>query len=178
MSEILQQGWFSVGTKLLEVEKQELYKQGQQRSFTSWLHVLSKTLDLKPSTLWKYLKIVKMVDKINLPTDNVNLKNVTGLEQIARIYDANQNTAEAIGLIRQLDEKIINVADITKLARAISNSLPDVERPPKEPVIDHVGVKKLFWHNSTKYFLSVVTPRATLSLSFILLTVFYIKDMY
>jgi hypothetical protein len=51
MSEMLRQGWFAVGTKLLLVERHELYKQGKKKSFTSWLNALSQTLDLKPSTL-------------------------------------------------------------------------------------------------------------------------------
>jgi len=144
MSEMLRQGWFAVGTKLLAVEKHELYKQGQQRSYTAWLNSLSQTLDLKPSTLWKYLKIVRMVDEINFPTDKINLKNVTGLEQIARIYDANHNAIEACTLIHQLDEKLINVADVTKLAKVISNPPPDGKSPTEIDPIKSIGFKKFF----------------------------------
>jgi len=177
MSEMLRQGWFAVGTKLLEVEKQELYKQSKQKNFTSWLNTLSQTLDLKPSTLWKYLKIVRMIDDINLPTENVNLKNVTGLEQIARIYDVNQNANEAIALTKLLEEKIINVALITKLAKVTSTTSVLEERPEKD-ISEPLENKKGFWTNSSKSFLAVVTPKTTISLSFILLVVFYIKDMY
>lgn len=177
MSEMLRQGWFAVGTKLLEVEKQELYKQSKQKSFTSWLNTLSQTLDLKPSTLWKYLKIVRMIDDINLPTENVNLKNVTGLEQIARIYDVNQNANEAIALTKLLEEKIINVALITKLAKVTSTTSVLEERPEKD-ISEPLENKKGFWTNSSKSFLAVVTSKTTISLSFILLVVFYIKDMY
>jgi hypothetical protein len=177
MSEMLRQGWFAVGTKLLLVEKHELYKQGKKKSFTSWLNALSKTLDLKPSTLWKYLKIVRMIDDINLPTDNVNLKNVTGLEQIARIYDVNQDANEAIALTKLLEEKVINVALITKLAK-VTSTTPILEEHPEKDISEPLDHKKGFWTNSSKSFLAVVTPKTTISLSFILLIVFYIKDMY
>jgi hypothetical protein len=177
MSEMLRQGWFAVGTKLLLVEKHGLYKQGKKKSFTSWLNALSKTLDLKPSTLWKYLKIVRMIDDINLPTENVNLKNVTGLEQIARIYDVNQNADEAIALTKLLEEKIINVALITKLAK-VTSTTPVLEDSPEKDISEPLDHTKGFWTNSSKYFLALITSKTTLSLSFVLLTVFYIKDMY
>ena len=119
MSEMLRQGWFAVGERLFIVEHEQLYKQSDHKSFTSWLNSLSKKLDTKPSTLWKYLKIVRMIEDINYPKEKINLKNVTGLEQVARIYEASNNVEQVLTLINQLDEKAIKSSDVKKLAKEI-----------------------------------------------------------
>lgn len=119
MSEMLRQGWLAVGERLFIVEHEQLYKQSDHKSFTSWLNSLSKKLDTKPSTLWKYLKIVRMIEDINYPKAKVNLKNVTGLEQVARIYEVTKDVEQVLTLINQLDEKAIKSNDVKKLAKEI-----------------------------------------------------------
>ena len=164
VSEMLRKGWLLIGEKLLTVEKNQLYKQQDYKTFTAWLKYLSKTLELKPSTLWKYLKIVRMIDDINLPFSDVNLKNVTGLEQIARIYEHTNNADETIKLIQQLDEKVINTTEIKKISSELINPKP-------------ISFLKIYWRNIIKCFLASMPSKPMLKVLPVLFAVFYINDI-
>jgi len=168
-------GWLYIGTKLLEVEKHQLYKQHNYETFTPWLKYLSKSLGLRPSTLWKYLEVVKMIDDINLPFSDVNLKNITGLEIIARVYEHKGDTQEALTLIKQLDEKNITVAGLKKQASELFNLKPPASDKNNNPAPK--GFLKAFWKKITKGFLAYIPQKPMLRMLPVLFVVFYITDM-
>jgi len=168
-------GWLYIGTKLLEVEKHQLYKQHAYDSFTPWLKYLCKPIGLSPSTLWKYLKIVRMIDDINLSFSDVNLKNVTGLEIIARVYEHKGDTKEALALIKQLDEKNITVAELKKQASELFNTKPPALGKNNDP--EPRRLLNILWQKITKGFLACIPPKPMLRMLPVLFVVFYITDM-
>ncbi|WP_085302005.1 hypothetical protein [Colwellia polaris] len=170
MSEMLRQGWLTVGERLFIVEHDQLYKQSHHKSFTSWLNSLSEKLDTKPSTLWKYLKIVRMIEDINYPKAKINLKNVTGLEQVARIYEATKDVEQVLTLISQLDEKAIKSSDVKKLAKEIV-----CESLENKVLLENKATFGSFFNNQ-KYF---ATLKASAIPIFILstLTVYWVIEL-
>jgi len=171
ISVMLRKGWLFIGIKLLTVEKNKLYEQHNIKTFTSWLKALSKSLELKPSTLWKYLKIVRMIDDINLPFSEVNLKNVTGLEVISRIHEFKGNVTETLDLINQLDEKNITVTELRHVVINLKNTELESDNDTKQ-----VGLLKRCWR-SIKCFLKCMPPTPVLRVLPVLFVVFYITDM-
>jgi hypothetical protein len=177
ISEMIRQGWFVLGTKLLEVEEQELYEQHRNSSFTQWLNELCKQLGLDASTLWKYLRIVRMVKEIDFPVSEVNLKNVTGLQQIARIYDEKQDAEQATTLIKQLDEKIITIAEIKKIVANLKETPADVQTPSVTDKPQTKNMLKRLWEYVMNCLLLIIPPKAIFSMLPILFVVFYITDI-
>ena len=173
--EIQRKAWLLIGIKLLEVEKHQLYKQHNYETFTPWLKALSQSLELKPSTLWKYLKIVRMIDEINLPFSDVNLKNVTGLEVISRIYEHNGDTREILDSIKQLDEKNITITELKQLASDLINPKPPTSDENNAP--EPRNLLKFIWQKITKGFLACLPPKPIIKALPVLFVVFYITDM-
>jgi flagellar biosynthesis/type III secretory pathway chaperone len=113
LSDNQKNGWILIGQHLWLVEKFELFKQEEKNSsYSYWLKSLAKRLDLKPSTLWKYRKVITMINELGIEHEAINPKNVTGLEQISRIFDHNKNTVQAIEYISQLNNKHIKVSEL------------------------------------------------------------------
>lgn len=152
MSESVRKGWYILGCKLHEVESQQLYKQSHHRHFTSWLHSISKVLELEPSTLWKYLKIVRMTSGLGISSDEINLRNVTGLEQIARIYGRTSDPEQALELIEDLNTKAINISEIRELAKSISATVEHQHREKPS-----ASKSQLFLNSTVKRSLVIVS---------------------
>ena len=175
VSLMMRKGWLLIGEKLLTIERNELYKQHNSKNMTKWLEEFSISLDVVPSTLWKFLKIVKMLNDINFPISEVNLKNVTGLEQIARIYEYTSDGEKTFELIKQLDEKVINITKIKKIASDLMNPKPAASDKNNNPATK--GFLKAFWQKITKGFLACLTPKPIIKALPVLFVVFYITDM-
>jgi len=172
---MMRKGWLLIGEKLLTIERNELYKQHNSKNMTKWLEEFSISLDVVPSTLWKFLKIVKMLNDINFPISEVNLKNVTGLEQIARIYEYTSDGEKTFELIKQLDEKVINITKIKKIASDLMNPKPAASDKNNNPAPK--GFLKYLWQKITKSFLACLPPKPILRVLPVLFVVFYITDM-
>jgi hypothetical protein len=113
ISENQKKCWIKIAQYLWLVEKFDLFKQDEKySSYSNWLKSLAKRLELKPSTLWKYRKIITMINELEIQHEDINPKNVTGLEQISRIFDYNKNSVQAVEYIALLNDKQIKVSEL------------------------------------------------------------------
>ena len=123
LSESQKNGWLIIAQHLWLVEKFELFKQDEKNSsYSHWLRTLAKRLDLKPSTLWKYRKIVTMINELGVQHGDINPKNVTGLEQISRIFDHNKNPDQAVEYIALLNNRQIKVSELKEHFKQITTT--------------------------------------------------------
>jgi hypothetical protein len=119
--------WLLVGQYLYLVDKFELYKQNENHSsYTKWLHCIADKVNLKKSTLWKYKKIVTMINELKLTLEEVNVNNQNGLEQVARIYKLNKNRSEALKYINLLNDKNIKPVELTNLYKKLAKNKSDL----------------------------------------------------
>lgn len=172
-STILRKGWFYIGKMVLTVEQNKLYEQAQFKSPSAWLKALSKELDIQPSTLRKFVKIVKMLEAINFPLDQVNPKNVTGLEQIARIYDHTNDCQKALDRIKSLDEKSITIKELRQEVAEILNP----------PIQDYDSVSEFkmgnnIWTIFVNFLKTFLFPKPIIHVLPTLFVVLYITDIH
>lgn len=121
ISESQKKCWIKIAQYLWLVEKFDLFKQDEKySSYSNWLKSLAKRLELKPSTLWKYRKIITMINELEIQHEDINPKNVTGLEQISRIFDYNKNSAQAVEYIALLNDKQIKVSELKEQCKKYS----------------------------------------------------------
>ena len=110
-------GTFLLGSKLLEVQQNEIYKQWGYESFTVWLNEFSKKAKVKKTKLWDSKKVVKMLNDTGTPFSEVSQTSTKGLYQIARIHKKENDNGQAKQLITQLTNKEITVAQLKNLAK-------------------------------------------------------------
>ena len=120
--------WLLIGQYLYLVDKFELYKQNEiYSSYTKWLNSIADKVNLKKSTLWKYKKIVTMINELELAHEEINSKNVTGLEQVARIYSFNKDHPKAMNYINLLNDKKIKTIELTQIYKNLSKNNSNLE---------------------------------------------------
>ncbi len=166
--------WLLIGQYLYLVDKFELYKQNEKHSsYTKWLNSIADKINLKKSTLWKYKKIVTMINELELPHEEINSKNVTGLEQVARIFRLNKDQPKALNYIDLLNDKKIKTNELKHLYKNLSNN--DSNLGSNEIVIPEKTSLKI---NITNFIDTIFMTRTvfnTLSIMTMVLTIYPIN---
>lgn len=139
----LNNGTFLLGSKLLEVQQNEIYKQLGYESFTVWLNDFSKKAKVKKTKLWDSKKVVKMLNDTATPFSEVSQTSTKGLYQIARIHKKENDRGQTKKLIVQLSNKEITVAQLKELAKETIK--PTESNVVTTPVIKLENNKKSTW---------------------------------
>lgn len=136
-------GTFLLGSKLLEVQQNEIYKQWGYESFTEWLNDFSKKAKVKKTKLWDSKKVVKMLNDTSTPFSEVSQTSTKGLYQIARIHKKENDRGQTKKLIVQLTNKEITAAQLNNLAKKTIK--PTEINVVTTPVIELESNKKSTW---------------------------------
>jgi hypothetical protein len=156
---------FLLGSKLLEIQNNEIYKQWWYSTFTVWLTEFSKEAKVKTTKLWDSKKIVKMLEDTSTKFSEVNHTSTKGLYQIARIHKNTNDDDQAKKLIEQLSNEDITVTKLRELAK--DTIKPSEIKIPPVPVNN----KKSIWVINTY-------QRVFISLLPIACVIFYITEAF
>jgi hypothetical protein len=166
--------WLLIGQYLCLVEKYELFTQNENyTSYSKWLNFIAKKIDLQSSTLWKYKKIVIMINELKLPPEKINIKNVTGLEQISRIFGLTKNSSQALSYINLLNDKQLNITDLKSIYKNLLNKGGNIVL--KEDVISEKPSLSTKINNFIHTILLTENMLKTSSIILIILTITPIK---
>lgn len=139
----LNNGTFLLGSKLLEVQQNEIYKQWGYESFTVWLNDFSKKAKVKKTKLWDSKKVVKMLNDTATPFSEVSQTSTKGLYQIARIHKKENDSSQTKKLIAELTNKEITVTKLKELAKETIK--PIETNVVTTPVVELENNKKSTW---------------------------------
>tara|TARA_R110002060_G_scaffold22516_1_gene30526 strand:+ start:8156 stop:8812 length:657 start_codon:yes stop_codon:yes gene_type:complete len=141
LTEDLNNSTFLIGSKILDVQRNKLYKEWGYGSFSNWLDKLSQEANVGKTTLWDYRKIVEMLKNTNTPFSEVSNANIKGLYQIARIHKKTNDD----GLTKQLLIKLVNEETTDKTLHEFANKITTLIKrtDPSDPSFTSRQVKEL-----------------------------------
>jgi hypothetical protein len=113
---------FLIGSKLLDVQRNKLYREWGYEKFSEWLLEFCKEAKIQKTKLWDSKKIVTMLEDTSTPFSEVSNTNIKGLYQIARIHKKTNDDKQVKQLIEKLNNKEITVTELKKLATDITKT--------------------------------------------------------
>jgi hypothetical protein len=134
---------FLIGSKLLDVQRNKLYREWGYEKFSEWLLEFCKEAKIQKTKLWDSKKIVTMLEDTATPFSEVNHTSIKGLYQIARIHKKANDNDQTKKLIEQLINKEITVTELKNLAKEIIK-LTETKVTP-QPAIDSENSNKRNW---------------------------------
>lgn len=143
LAEDMHNSTFLIGSKLLDVQQNEIYKQWGYENFTEWLNDFSKKAKVKKTKLWDSKKVVKMLNDTATPFSEVSQTSTKGLYQISRIHKKENDSGQTKQLIAQLTNKEITVVQLKNLAKETIK--PTELNVVATPVIELENNKKSTW---------------------------------
>jgi len=116
LAEDMHNSTFLIGSKLLDVQRNKLYREWGYGKFSQWLLEFCKEAKIQKTKLWDSKKIVAMLEDTSTPFSEVSNTNIKGLYQIARIHKKTNDDKQVKQLIEKLNNKEITVTELKKLA--------------------------------------------------------------
>lgn len=113
---------FLIGSKLLDVQRNKLYREWGYEKFSEWLLEFCKEAKIQKTKLWDSKKIVTMLEDTSTPFSEVSNTNIKGLYQIARIHKKTKDNKQVKQLIKKLNNKEITVTELKKVATDITKT--------------------------------------------------------
>jgi len=134
---------FLIGSKLLDVQRNKLYREWGYEKFSEWLLEFCKEAKIQKTKLWDSKKIVTMLEDTSTPFSEVSNTNIKGLYQIARIHKKTNDDKQVKQLIEKLNNKEITVPKLKDLAKEIIK--PTETKVTPEPTEDSRNNNKRTW---------------------------------